>query len=220
MELLLFHKIEERNHDRLLSGVHVFPPDFQARLKQYTRWQDYQLSVMGRALLSFGLKIMGLTKHRWQHIQYTAFGKPYLDGGPHFSITHSGEYVACMISEERILGIDLEIQRPIDLSEFQYMFHPQEWRVLEQTPDILACFYGYWTLKEAVIKAHGSGLNISLSTLNVTGKTCQLDNSTWHLYPSYTLPGYSFAIAANKPAPFPAPVHHISLEEALPTLLA
>lgn len=43
-----------------------------------------------------------------QRIRYTSKGKPYLDQGPHISISHSADKVAVIRSRKRQVGIDIQ----------------------------------------------------------------------------------------------------------------
>jgi len=74
-------------------------------------------------------------------LRFPADGKPYLEGGPHFSISHSRQYVAAAVCESVEIGFDLEDvdAGPCDTREAR--------RKLQR-----------WTATEAVLKAAGRGL--------------------------------------------------------------
>ena len=41
-------------------------------------------------------------------IKYTSSGKPYLENGPRFNISHSGEFAVLAIHHTREVGVDIE----------------------------------------------------------------------------------------------------------------
>ncbi len=85
----------------------------------------------------------------------TEKGKPYAEGLPHFSISHSGEWVVAVVSENPV-GIDIEQVRPIDP------------RLAERIGADPERFFEEWTAKEAYFKIHGDPnfKNISYSDLS------------------------------------------------------
>ncbi len=72
----------------------------------------------------------------------TEKGKPYAEGLPYFSITHSGEWVAVALSD-RPIGIDMELLRPVDP------------RLAERIGADPEHFFEEWTAKEAHYKIYG-----------------------------------------------------------------
>jgi 4'-phosphopantetheinyl transferase len=94
-------------------------------------------------------------------------GKPFLTNLPiSFNISHSGDYLAIAIAQQHELGVDLEqmvVKRSRDAIAQRY-FHPHEvafLQTLEPAQRELA-FYRLWTLKEAFLKARGTGIAAGL----------------------------------------------------------
>lgn len=92
-----------------------------------------------------------------------AFGrgnKPLLAGGQcHFNLSHSGNWVALMVSRRAPVGIDVGHPSPdrTDLLE-ALVIHPDD--RLHFTPeDDSHRFHASWTLKEAMSKCDGRGLD-------------------------------------------------------------
>lgn len=103
-------------------------------------------------------------------------GKPELSGageGWVFNLAHSGTYVFVALGRERRLGVDVERERPdMDLVELgRRFFCPREIALLEAGPEseTRRLFFKFWTLKEAYLKAEGSGLSISLTAMDASG---------------------------------------------------
>ena len=69
----------------------------------------------------------------------------------------------------RALGADLEGVRSVDhLGLARRYFHPNEVAAIERHADPQAAFFQIWTLKEAVVKALGTGLSIPLDEFEVS----------------------------------------------------
>lgn len=80
-------------------------------------------------------------------------GKPYAPEG-YFSISHSGNYVVCAVSD-RAVGVDVECVRPIPQRVTQRYFTEDE-RKLVDSDEVQ--FWRIWTGKEALCKRTGEGL--------------------------------------------------------------
>ena len=102
------------------------------------------------------------------------FGKPALAGSPvaHFNLSHSAGTAILAISEDVEVGCDLEQVRPIDhLGLARRYFHAAEVAAIEGSADAGAqalAFFRIWTLKEAFVKALGTGLSIPLDRFAVS----------------------------------------------------
>ncbi len=107
---------------------------------------------------------------------YGPKGKPYFKDCPlFFSISHSGDYVFCVFSEQEV-GADIQYRKPgagerimkrmftkAEREAIQHCESPEEWEVL---------FYRYWTRKEAYGKLTGEGIVPAVSA-DVTGESPQ-----------------------------------------------
>jgi 4'-phosphopantetheinyl transferase len=140
-----------------------------------------------------------------------AFGKPELseafDGTPlRFNITHTAGLAACALVYGHDVGIDAEAldRRGDHLDLARQFFTPKEFEVLAQLPSDTReeTFLAIWTTKEAVIKAAGHGLQMSLDTFSVDlsapgvtfhGDGCE-DPERWSLH-RHRLPGHHLAVA-------------------------
>lgn len=81
-------------------------------------------------------------------------GKPYLADGPAFSLSHSGQYCALAVGEDRI-GIDIERMDEAGLPALEaFASADEKARIGEDGP--LRGFYALWTRKEALAKAVGT----------------------------------------------------------------
>lgn len=81
---------------------------------------------------------------------------PIPSGGCYWSVSHKPKYVAAVISGDPT-GIDIEEIKPRSPSIFGYVASDEEWELCGgRSWDTL---YRYWTAKEAVVKAAGTGLS-------------------------------------------------------------
>lgn len=82
-------------------------------------------------------------------------GAPLPFNGKYWSLAHKPEYVAGVVAPARI-GIDLEEIRPCSEALFRKIAAENEWELT--VSDSINSFFRYWTSKEAVLKAAGTGL--------------------------------------------------------------
>jgi len=127
--------------------------------------------------------------------QITNAGKSSLIGLPfHFNISKSNEYLAFAFGPVD-LGIDIEAIR--DSTPFKPIadqhFHPKEQEFLKEDSYPIN-FFTIWTRKEALLKAHGKGINDDLKIINtITEK--QVYNSKEYLLSTYASDEYLVSLA-------------------------
>jgi 4'-phosphopantetheinyl transferase len=91
------------------------------------------------------------------------YGKPALEGGPCFSLSHSGGLALCAVSPGREVGVDVERLRAVPEADriVERVFSPAERRdyhaLREAAPG--SAFLRMWTRKEALLKALGVGFS-------------------------------------------------------------
>ncbi len=82
-------------------------------------------------------------------------GVPIPFDGYFWSLSHKNDYVGGVVASHKI-GIDIEKIRPFAPGLYKKTASENEWNLSDNDKEIL--FFRYWTAKEAVIKAVGSGL--------------------------------------------------------------
>ena len=82
-------------------------------------------------------------------------GVPQPVDGMYWSITHKPEYVGAVVAPKKI-GIDIEKIRTFSKGLFKKTADESEWRLTDEDPTTL--FFRYWTSKEAILKAVGTGV--------------------------------------------------------------
>jgi len=102
-------------------------------------------------------------------LSYDERGRPRSDAACAFSISHTRQVVACLVAPAGRVGVDVErcgrVRDPLALARSR--FAPEEIRQLEALPAQRcdAHFTLLWTLKEALAKALGLGLDLPLDEL-------------------------------------------------------
>ncbi len=91
------------------------------------------------------------------------YGRPELagvPGAPRFSLSRTASWTACAISPSGALGADIEQIAPEKSEGIDRFFSPREARDLRALPTARQPrrFFELWTLKEAYLKARGTGL--------------------------------------------------------------
>jgi 4'-phosphopantetheinyl transferase len=108
-------------------------------------------------------------------------GKPFLPGDnkPQFNLTNSNGVVVLAVTAGIEIGIDIEyLHRKVAcLNLARRYFTPEEADTFEGLSDVAIRdrFFDFWTLKEAWLKAYGTGLKTPLNTF---GFTLGADNIT------------------------------------------
>lgn len=134
-------------------------------------------------------------------------GKPHgppvvAGGGPHLSVSHSGDRVAVAIAAAGPVGVDVEEIRPLDETIMRHVLAPAE---SLDGDDLTGNLLAYWTRKEAIVKATGDGLRASMTRITVSppaepprltawsGREDLVDRFTLHLMDAG--PGYLACVA-------------------------
>lgn len=130
------------------------PPGEPRRREHYAGW----------ALLRYGLVKLGFcgpgetVEELMDRALKGAHGKPYLPGGPHFSIAHSRGLIACAI-EGVPAGLDIERVREFSPAMREKICTPGE---LSLTGGDSRLLTQLWTCKESHMKLTGRGLSQGL----------------------------------------------------------
>lgn len=103
-------------------------------------------------------------------------GKPFalVNGLPasiSFNVSHSGNHGLIAVAPRGRLGVDVEERAPRRSLEnlIEGVFSPHEKAELESLDGCqkLHEFFRFWTIKEALVKAHGKGLSMKVAELEI-----------------------------------------------------
>lgn len=101
----------------------------------------------------------------------TEFGKPYLIDYPKFHVNHSHSqqhYALASSQHMHDLGVDVEdLDRKVRFEALaKHAFHPEEYQTWQSLDFDPVFWFKVWTTKEAILKASGLGIRLSLNELN------------------------------------------------------
>ena len=128
------------------------------------RREEARLRSIGAALL---LRAAGIEPP----FSYGEHGKPYIPGGPQFSLTHSGTLAALAVSDASV-GLDIEKIAPVRRAAARALTI-EEREYMETDPE--RRFAYLWTRKEAALKCTGAGLSQPMNAFSVLGDTASPD---------------------------------------------
>lgn len=151
--------------------------------------------------------------------QYSDRGKPFLAGSKQdsslqFNISHSQAYALYGFTYNHPIGVDLEYTRntPDAVKIARRFFSQEESKLIEEASDEERAikFCQLWTAKEAYLKAVGTGLSGSLSSVKISLErdrepkllAIEQDPSSaanWSLYPCFPTPDFLAAVAIAAP---------------------
>ncbi len=169
---------------RLLSDT--IDPEEYRRAMRFRFQHDRRRFIVARAILRKLLALYLAIEPRQVSFQYGPFGKPFLTQHSgekvQFNLSHSDNGALFVMANDRKVGIDLELVRPLfDMPGLaSNCFTASENAALTALPEQyrLRTFFDVWTRKEAFLKATGSGLSLSTTSIEVSpirapdGKRC------------------------------------------------
>jgi phosphopantetheinyl transferase len=143
--------------DALIGRIH---PARKLRIERRASAKDRALDLAALRLLELGMHAIDADRFRLSDIDYPAVagvsGKPkWIDGGVDFNISHSEGIVACVVSRDCDVGVDVEPRREIDPRTVRRLLAERTWFARDLTPQS-ALFR--WTQIEAILKGAGVGV--------------------------------------------------------------
>lgn len=148
----------------------IMSPDECERAQKFVRGKESYIA--SRWLLRKVLaRYMGVTPGAVAFLR-TDKGKPYLpQSNIHFSLSHSGHWALLAVGKAELIGVDIEVVAAtrdlVGIAENYY--HPHEFARMQLLPDEAQTdyFYRLWTLKEAILKAIGTGISAGLDKIEL-----------------------------------------------------
>ncbi len=137
----------------------------QHRAARFVFDRDRQAFIATHALKRLMLAIeTGVAATAWSFAS-AAGGKPYAlpqhGVAPFFNLSHCDGLVACALSRDIALGVDVECSdrhAPPAVAARFYAPEEQAWLATLEASEWQTGFFTLWTLKEALVKAAGAGL--------------------------------------------------------------
>lgn len=154
MRIEIFDHMEQCTEAEVLRMLPLVSEQRRQQAMRYKHTFGQFCCLKSWLMLQEGLRIMG---YGLPDFSYNEHGKPYIEGGPYFSISHCKEGIAVAIDDQPI-GIDIEAIRHAETDLIERTMNEEE--RLQITgyglPDRM--FTRLWTRKEAVVKAQGVGI--------------------------------------------------------------
>lgn len=175
------------------------------RVRRFRRPADQRRQLLARGLVREALG--GLAGIDPSELEFgtESRGKPHLISpanlGVNFNLSHSGEWVALVVAHGTPVGVDIEAPDPTHPMEAiaQRYFGPLERAsVLRTTGSArISEFYRIWTVREAYLKATGSGLS-GASSRDLLRSDGQLQDPQWQVWRLREPSGYQGALVARR----------------------
>ncbi|KVI09616.1 L-aminoadipate-semialdehyde dehydrogenase-phosphopantetheinyl transferase-like isoform X2 [Cynara cardunculus var. scolymus] len=166
-------------HDFSIA-MSVLPQQHHSSITRFVKIEDRKRALVSR-LLQYALvhQVMGIPFDEII-INRTAEGKPYLESHKknvkfpnfNFNVSHHGDYVAIASEPICLVGLDIvscliPVKETISefIHNFSSYFSSSEWEKIVKAgsdDDVLDVFFRYWCLKEAFVKALGTGVGYKL----------------------------------------------------------
>ena len=145
----------------LKYGAITIPEEMASHLPRWRRRRLERLryAPAREASLGAGLLWRYVMEHRGvdpeEPVRFLQAGKPVFAQREdvHFSLSHSGPYAMCAISD-RPVGADIQQIKPVHLSiARRFHFRERDWLAEQPQAEQLRAFFRIWTRKEAWVKA-------------------------------------------------------------------
>ncbi|WP_217544724.1 4'-phosphopantetheinyl transferase superfamily protein [Streptomyces sp. GbtcB6] len=198
-----------------LGGTALLSGEERARCERALSPQLRRRRLAARLLARHALaERSGRPPGAWR-FRTTGDGRPEPEpayGGLRFNLTHTDGLIACVVTDAgRACGVDAE-PSPAGadaLAHLPRFFAPAERAELERAPreERAALVAAYWVLKEAYLKALGTGLRRELSTVAFTHPAAAPpiavhDSGSaarhWHFDLVHPTPGHVLAVASER----------------------
>ena len=158
---------------RIADYEKMLDEEERRRYGRFFHRHDAHTFLVSHALVrsALSLHVPWVSPEMWQFRQ-SRFGRPFISfpeecSDWRFSLSHCQGLAACMVACGVDVGVDVEsLDRQADMEAIaRQFFAKNEIELLRQTPDASrqTVFIRLWTLKEAYLKARGTGLSTPLS---------------------------------------------------------
>lgn len=160
-------------------------------------------------LLSYGAGLLIKKYLPSGEIKETKNKKPYLENGPYFNISHSGEFAVLAICESCDIGVDIEQVNEKKIDAIKFTLNEDE----KKTNNVNDLFR-MWSNKESLIKCMSSNLNDIRKLNGLPLEGYRSINGEDYYTRSMIYEGYSLSVTLHTKEDFEIVINRIvSLEE-------
>ena len=159
INLFIVHNNSPITKNEFLYLLRFVKTEKQKRILNQKVKQNANNILIGEILVKVAIKMTFGIDIAKQEFAYTEYGKPYLIDYPdiHFNISHSGEYIACAVSDKPV-GIDIQKIGEYNFDVAKRVCNEKELVQIESSLDKASEFTKLWTQKEVVLKMYGTGI--------------------------------------------------------------
>ncbi len=187
---ILYYKVsQERISSPQLSAqiadwVEELPEIKRQQILRLRQPKDQLLSLAGLQLLKLGISELTGLPFSLNQLQFPDKAKPYFDSNIDFNISHSGDVVCCVISEQFKVGIDVELHRQVTPATMNKFLNDAAIPLNEDSAkNRQQQFFDIWTKNEAIIKAANFGSIFNMHDLKYQQDGAYYQDQFWYTYP-------------------------------------
>jgi 4'-phosphopantetheinyl transferase len=171
------HSSLNNNHSNIRD---LLPKEIGMISDRYYYNADRTRFLCGKWLISYALSKEGYSMDELKNLKLDSYKRPYLCDEIDFNISHSGNYVVCVISKNSRVGVDVEEVKDVDFNDFEFALSIKDREVIDNSENGFTEFFKIWTKKEAIAKANGKGLGLPLSEMNIYTKLVDCEGELWN----------------------------------------
>jgi len=191
--LVLYYKVapEKISSAQLSELIHRWrdelPTNKQQKISKLHQQNDQLLSLAGLQLVKKGISTLLKQPFSLQRLQFPEQEKPFISGEREgeidFNISHSGNIVCCVISDNLKVGIDLELHRQVSKATLKKFLVDRPDSIKGDKAKELTEFFNIWTKNEAIIKAANYGSIFNMKELKLEEDGGFYQNHYWYTFP-------------------------------------
>ena len=153
MKVVVFDRMEECTEAEVQRMLPLVSAQRREQALKYKHTFGQFCCLKSWLMLYEGMRELGISD--LGDFGYNEHGKPYLANGPYFSISHCKEGIAVAIDDAPI-GIDIEAIRHANEDLIERTMNEKERLAISELG--MREFTRFWTQKEAIVKAEGTGI--------------------------------------------------------------
>jgi len=192
MTKVYYFKINEDFKKSYKFYLNEIPFKLRKEVLKFRNISDQHRCLVGKLLVRFAMFREGYCHNVLLNYKRDFHNRPYLNKKIDFNISHSGEYIVCGISNNGLIGVDIERMESIEIESFLYLFNKSEIKIINNQLDM---FYFLWTQKEALSKAIGKGLLVDLKDILIEYGVGSYGSDFWNLKSINIEDNYMFHLA-------------------------
>lgn len=209
------------DYDKLIKSLRLIHNYKLINYINYKQSDDKKRCLYGELLVNYVINTNFKNTYFDKQIIFSDYGKPLLAcSNLHFNISHSGNWVICCVSDNSI-GVDIEKITNFNWHNISKRFFSDfENKYISNSKNSLNTFFKFWTMKEAVIKYYGRGVDSTIKNINFfpinnnLSKAFYKDTICNNIFSFYIEPTYIISVYANI-ADYTCSFNEVDLQELI-----